>query len=87
MIGDNDGFLDLLKSVNISDMQTLMLLLLEDFSRSKKPSLSPIITHLRQSGRLHRNSYVSVPDPIFPRPNLKEKIAVWLCKTTVSETG
>jgi len=49
--------------------------------------LSPIITHPILDGRLNRKSLVIVPDPFFPHPNIKEKKAVWLCETKVSQVA
>ena len=67
----------------VSRNQTAIFLLCGGwiFIRSKKPSLSPINSHPKLSCSLYRNSYVSVPDPIFSHLHTKEKIAVWLRET------
>ena len=44
--------------------------------------LSPINAHRIWGGSLNRKLLLKVPDPLFSRPNIKEKIAVWLCETT-----
>ena len=66
LIGNDDIFLDLLKfarqqtNFNVAGFET--------FNWSKKTSLLPINSHPKLGGRLHRTSYISVSDPIFPDP-------------------
>ena len=50
---------------------------------SKKSSLTPINSHLKLGGMLHRKSAGILPDPFFPVQSSKKKKAVWLHKTIV----
>ena len=43
--------------------------------------LSSINAHRIWGGSLNRKLLLKVPDPLFSRPNIKEKIAVWLRET------
>ena len=74
----------ILRSAKAATLKLVYCLILTDFSRSKKPMLSLIITHPKLGGRQNRNCIIIVPDPIFSQPDIKEKVALRLRETRLS---